>query len=291
MKNRAFTLIELLVVIAIIGLLASIVVVNVNSARDKARIAKAQQFSQSLYHALGSEAVGVWTFDEGSGSTIRDSSGFGNDGGWRGTGAHWSAADKMFGANAGRFNGVDDYIDIPDLDALDITKEVTVEAWFKTRRDFGATDWYIILIKESYTGGNYYANYILRNDPRDLPEEGGPGLIFDARFSDGNFHGVGQVIPTTNQWHHVAGVFDTSSRGLELWLDGNLVRKRTDVVGLTLDTNTSLTRIGAYSGSEPPSSFFDGLIDEVRIYATALSSAEIQKHYAEGLGKHQLVNK
>lgn len=41
MKNKGFTLIELLVVIAIIGILSSIAIVNLNSAREKARNAAA----------------------------------------------------------------------------------------------------------------------------------------------------------------------------------------------------------------------------------------------------------
>jgi prepilin-type N-terminal cleavage/methylation domain-containing protein len=40
MKNqKGFTLVELLVVIAIIGILSSVAVVNLNSARSKAKIA------------------------------------------------------------------------------------------------------------------------------------------------------------------------------------------------------------------------------------------------------------
>jgi prepilin-type N-terminal cleavage/methylation domain-containing protein len=48
----AFTLIELLVVIAIIGILSGLIVVTMNGVTQKANIAKAQVFSNSLRNAL-----------------------------------------------------------------------------------------------------------------------------------------------------------------------------------------------------------------------------------------------
>ncbi|PLX25758.1 hypothetical protein C0580_01625 [Candidatus Parcubacteria bacterium] len=62
MKQKGFTLVELLVVIAIIGILSTVAIVNLNSARDKAKFASAQaamsQMSTPIILCLDEEVTG-----------------------------------------------------------------------------------------------------------------------------------------------------------------------------------------------------------------------------------------
>lgn len=66
MNKKGFTLIELLVVIAIIGILSSIALVNLNSARQKARLAAAEGSMSALVPGV------VLCHDEGVDLTVSD---------------------------------------------------------------------------------------------------------------------------------------------------------------------------------------------------------------------------
>ena len=67
-KRTAFTLIELLVVIAIIGILSGLIIVSVSGAAQKATIAKAQIFSNSLRNSLMMNMVAEFKLEIGRAS-------------------------------------------------------------------------------------------------------------------------------------------------------------------------------------------------------------------------------
>ena len=87
--------------------------------------------------------VGYWKFDEGTGNTVADSSGNGNNGTFAGTGSHW--VDGKLG-KAGSFNGTDNVVTLqsqPNFSKFSITAWVNLTSTgFGNYRDLTTTNFF-----------------------------------------------------------------------------------------------------------------------------------------------------
>jgi hypothetical protein len=106
----------------------------------------------------------------------------------------------------------------------------------------------------------------------------------DGRVRVGGFYGGctsaawkyldSSVVLPTDTWIHVASTYNGST--LTVWVDGTRVGSRA-VSGRTCRNNRPLA-VGAknYPAAGPPEAFWDGQLDDVRIYRRALTAAEIR---------------
>jgi len=153
--------------------------------------------------------------------------------------------------NALDFDGGDDYVVVPDNDSFDLTDTYTLECWFKAD-SFASSGGLRGLVTKYQTTASH--GWILRLKGSELD------------FDEGSTSGLNLQ---TDRWYHVAAVNSGGTR--TLYVNGNSVSLST-TSPYTVEANTDPVRIGSdYSGR-----FFDGQIDEVRIWNVARSEAEIR---------------
>lgn len=273
MQKKGFTLIELLLIISIIGLLSSFVAVYLNEAREKARIARGVQFGASIYHALGSEAVGVWDFDEGSGAAVIDGSGYGNNGVISGAVFDQETPYKKVSAGQGKyslnFDGINDYINCGNDESLNFSGEITISHWIYY---VAQNNSYPTTISKSYSGADW----------------GGMcwavGITVSAnkiRFGTNGGSYVSNMALDYGKWYHIVFVAENGKN--KLYINGQL-----DMEVSVVFTRTSAQNvvIGNRRYNLSNGYWYTGKIDDVRIYAQALSASEIKRQYAQGLKEH-----
>jgi hypothetical protein len=208
--------------------------------------------------------LSYWPLDDVGDGTVEDVVG-GNDGTPEGISPVTGQVD-----GAASFDGVDDYVSVPDDSTLDLTDALTLAAWVKAQT--GQDDYARIVSREQSGVGNRQYNLGLDSNAQD------PRVVVDTVDSDGV--AVSGTLPADriadDQWHHVAMTFDRTSE-ICLYLDGSEVDSES--VGSRLVSRASPVHFGA-PAHLPGKDWFAGLIDDVRIYDRALSPAEVSDLYA-----------
>lgn len=204
------------------------------------------------------ELVGLWHFDEGSGTTACDASGYGNDGTLVNEPA-W--VDGKIG-KALEFDGVDDSVDCGNPASLDnIVDEITFIAYVKPFKADGC----IVQKWEWADWTGYHLDISARRKTLNLIMGYGDKSVLILGTS---------LAEHLNKFVHIA--FTASDSEAIFYVNGQAVSKTIPRKPIHL-RNSKDVRIGGGSGWS--GKYFNGVIDEVKIYGRALSAEEIREDY------------
>jgi len=189
-------------------------------------------------------------------NNAEDGSGNGNHGTLQGT-PQW--VEGLIG-EALQFNGSTDYVEVADAPGLDITNTITIAVWVKANT-FG--DWRGFVTKG------------LETAPYAMQMWGDGSLRFGWNW-DSPAGAVGDGLRNSNakiplgEWAHLAVTYDGST--LRFYINGGLDTREVDV-SLVFGTNDEPLTLGCdFPGGDE---YFDGAMDDVRIYDRALLPGEV----------------
>jgi hypothetical protein len=194
------------------------------------------------------------TFYENVGNVVKDHSDYGNDGEFM-NGAVWSPDGKFGGCAEIRENLA--HVNVPHNDLFNIEDTITMEAWVNPDVDFLGVQQGMIIEKVQ----NYVIWFTNTGQLRIADDKGEKLDTVGYPFEAG-------------EWCHVAGILDTKSPRRAIYVDGELVSE--DEVAFGMEPTTYPLQIG-HKETNPGNVQYKGLIDEVMVWNTVRTEAEIKQ--------------
>jgi hypothetical protein len=196
---------------------------------------------------------------------VQDTSGKNNNGTLNGTAAYVNGPNGY--GKALKFNGLDNYVTLPIGNLLSTLSNITVATW---------VNW-------SGTGGGWQRVWDFGSGPPSgpnnymflTPAQGTTGpmtfAIMSPSVAEKRFV-ARSSLPTG--WHHTAVVIDGTAMTATVYLDGSVVATNSVAV---LPKNLGVTTQNWIGRSQyPADAFFNGSVDDFRIYNRAMSASEIR---------------
>lgn len=246
-----------------------------NEARSNEEI-RGNMFRQLSADAIAanSSLAAYFTMDHADGTNLRDFSGNLNDGTLNGmSNSNWITSTALYDLRQSLdFDGIDDYVSLGTSTNLQLTNAITLEAWVYPR---SISQW-----------GAIFGN--LQNNGSS---ESGFGMVLDGDTEeivwwlqtvggtpddDTNYP---RFTPTLDAWQHVACTYNGSE--MKLYVDGVLLESKTRNGDIDWSNLPIEARIGSYIDDDEIY-YFDGQIDDVRIWKRALTASQI----AESMNDH-----
>lgn len=203
---------------------------------------------------LADSPRGYWRLDEASGN-FADSSGNSHTG-TAGSGLAYSETGAILGNNAVRmFDDTNSFINVTDHADFDLGDTLSLECWLKP----GTIEFAASIIDK---GVGAYQLTLLTD------------YTFRLQARDGNILALSsRAVPLDGLWHHI--VATKNGTDTFVYLDGLDTSTYPDSNQTLINTSTDL-RIGATAVG---TNRYVGGLDELAVYATALSSTRVRAHY------------
>jgi type II secretory pathway pseudopilin PulG len=200
--------------------------------------------------------VAYWRLDESAGTTASDTTTNANDGTLINS-PTWATGHVGGGL---LFDGKNDYISVPYNSVFTITSELTLTAWIKSNKFNGSN----IILSQGTVANT--CNYEL--------------WTYNGKLVMGFYNGGWRNITAPNAlatgtWYHVAATMEISGTGRLIRLYQNGVQVTSGTTTYTPLGNAQGLTIGEF----PTGAYWDGPLDDIRIYNRKLSADEIQQIY------------
>ncbi|MHC4202534.1 MAG: LamG domain-containing protein, partial [Planctomycetota bacterium] len=194
--------------------------------------------------------VGWWKFDDATGTVARDSSGSGNDG-------SISGARRVRGrlGRALDFDGTSSRVDVPGLGTL---AAATLAVWVNI--DAVPQSFDALFDTDQWKGGSLHFAFESSGAPT-FHVNGYGAAKSSTAFTTADI----------GRWVHIAVTYDSTTGAMSSYRDGRPDGNHAVARGCALDLGGTGSNIGSWNTGR----YFDGKLDDFRVYARVLSPAEV----------------